>query len=55
MPEAGVHPAMEIKTNTDFVDTIISIGYVNYPSAKLSHRIWLVTSTKQNKHLGSLR
>ena len=37
MPEAGVHPAIEIKTNTDFVDTMISIGYAVYPSAKISH------------------
>jgi len=28
MPEAGVHPGIEVKTNTDFVDMMISIDYV---------------------------
>ena len=37
MSEAGVHPGIEIKTNTDFVDMMISIGYVIYTSAKISH------------------
>jgi hypothetical protein len=37
MPEAGVHPAIEIKTNTDFVGMIITNGYVICPSAKISH------------------